>query len=122
MADRVKAIRSQLDGDGWERIVTAQQKTQDVGVYLKTRGPETVEGVVVTVLDGNKQAVLINVVGDIQPEKLGILGDRFNIDPLKKLGQKAERKGDKIAKKKAQKAEKSEKPEKAESEESSDKE
>jgi hypothetical protein len=83
---RVKAIRSQLDNQGWERVVLAQQKKQDVGVYLKTRGPEAVEGVVVTVLDGHKQAVLINVVGDIKPEKLSLLGEHFHIDPLKKLG------------------------------------
>jgi Domain of unknown function (DUF4252) len=89
---RVKSIRSQLDNQGWERIVTAQQKKEDVGVYLKTRGPEAVEGVVVTVLDGRKEAVLINVVGDIKPEKLALLGERFNIDPLKKLGPITEKK------------------------------
>src|SRR6476660_9480205 len=83
--DRVRALRTQLDTDGWEKVVSAQQKKQDVGVYLKTRGGDTVEGVVVTVMDGRKQAVFINVVGDIKPEKLGVIGDRFNIDPLKKL-------------------------------------
>jgi hypothetical protein len=85
--DRVKAIRLQLDTGGWERVVSVQQKKEDVGIYLKTRGPDAVEGVVVTVLDGRKQAVLINIVGDIKPEQLGILGERFNIDPLKKFGR-----------------------------------
>src|ERR1019366_1625970 len=47
---RIKAIRAQLDTQGWERIVAAQQKNEDVGVYLKTRGPDAVEGVVVMVL------------------------------------------------------------------------
>jgi len=84
---RVKAIREQLNSNGWDRVVTAQDKKQDVGVYLKTRGPEAVEGVVVTVLDGKKQAVLINVVGDINIDKLGLLGEKFNIDPLKKIGK-----------------------------------
>jgi len=83
---RVKSIRSQLEAQGWERIVTAQKKAEDVGVYLKTRGEEAVQGVVVTVLEGNKQAVLVNVVGDMKPEKLALLGERFNIEPLKKLG------------------------------------
>lgn len=83
---RIKAIRTQLDTQGWERIVAAQQKNEDVGVYLKTRGPDAVEGVMVMVLDGRKQAVLVNVVGDIKPEKLGMLGEKFNIDPLKKIG------------------------------------
>jgi hypothetical protein len=85
MESRIKSIRTQLDTQGWERIVTAQEKKQDVGVYLKTRGTDAVEGIVVTVLDGRKQAVLINVVGDINPDKLAMLGEKFNIDPLKKM-------------------------------------
>lgn len=92
ITDRIKTIRTQLNSGGWERIVTAQQKKEDVGVYLKLRGDEAVEGVVVTVTDGRKQAVLINVVGDIRPEKLGVLGERFNIDPLKELGREFDKK------------------------------
>ena len=84
--DHVKHIRTQLNSGGWERIVTVQKDKEDVGIYLKARGAEAVEGIVVTVLNGNKQAVLINIVGDIKPEKLGVLGERFNIDPLKELG------------------------------------
>ena len=83
---RVKAIRAQLDSQGWERIVTVQEAKEDVGVYLKTRSQEAIEGVVVTVLDGKKEAVLINVVGDIKPEKLAELGEKFNLPPLKKIG------------------------------------
>jgi hypothetical protein len=90
--NRVKDIRAQLDTQGWERVVTVQEKKQDVGVFLKTRGGEAVEGVVVTVLDGKKEAVLINIVGDIKPEELGAIGERFNIDPLKKLGKKSQSK------------------------------
>jgi hypothetical protein len=40
---------------------------------------------VVTVIDGKKEAVLVNVVGNIQPEKLATLGERFDIEPLRKL-------------------------------------
>src|SRR6266705_3229929 len=58
---RVKSIRSELDAQGWERVV-------------------------VTVLDANREAVLINIVGDLKPEKLAVVGERFNIEPLKKLG------------------------------------
>ena len=65
MEKRVKNIRTELDSHGWERVVTAQQKDQDVGVYLKTRGQEAVEGLVVTVVEGNHEAVLVDIVGDI---------------------------------------------------------
>jgi hypothetical protein len=83
---RIKGIRSQLETKGWERIVTVKEKDQDVGIYVKTRGQEAVAGLVVTVIDGGKQAVLVNIVGDIRPEKLAELGEKLNIDPLKQLG------------------------------------
>jgi hypothetical protein len=92
MQQRVGKIREQLDTQKWERIVTAQQKDEDVGVYLKMRGEEAVEGLVVTVLSGNKEAVLVNIVGNIQPDKIALIGERFNIEPLKELGEKLPKK------------------------------
>jgi len=82
---RVKAIRDDLDTQGWERVVAAQNQGEDVVVQVKMRGGEAVEGVAVTVLSGTKQAVLVNVIGDIRPEKLAVIGERFDIEPLKKL-------------------------------------
>jgi hypothetical protein len=83
---RSESVRQELDTKGWERIVTAQQKDQDVSIYLKTQGKETVQGLVVMVREGDRQAVFVNVVGNIKPEQLATLGDRLHIDPLKKLG------------------------------------
>jgi hypothetical protein len=82
---RVASIRKELDTKGWERVVTAMKEGNDVGVFMRTRGSQAVEGIVVTVLEGNKHAVLVNVVGDIQPEKLSMIGELFNIEPLKQL-------------------------------------
>jgi hypothetical protein len=85
MQNRIQSVRSQLDDSGWERVVSVMNGKDDVGVYMKTRGTEAVEGVVVTVLEGKGHAVFVNVVGDIRPEKLTMLGERFNIEPLKHL-------------------------------------
>jgi hypothetical protein len=82
---RIKAIRGELESKGWERLVTAQKKDEDVGVYLKLRGDEAVQGLAVPVIDGHKQAVLVNIVGEFKPEKVALIGERFNIEPLKKL-------------------------------------
>lgn len=84
---RVQKIHSQLDAPPWQRIVTVQEKDQDVRVYLRTRGETTIEGAAVTVLEGKKQAVFVNIVGDIKPEEIALLGERFDVDPLKKLGK-----------------------------------
>jgi len=82
---RVQGVRKDLETKGWERIVKVQEKGQDVGVYLKTQNKDTVQGLVVVVVDGGKQAVFVNVVGDIKPEQLSMLGETLHIDPLKQL-------------------------------------
>lgn len=92
LGERLVKIRTELESKGWERIVTVQEKGQEVGVYLKQRGEEAVEGVVVTVMEPNKEAVLVNVVGDIRPEKIALLGEKFGIDPLKKVGESTKKK------------------------------
>jgi hypothetical protein len=84
---RMKAIRDQLDAGGWQPIVKVQEKKENVGIYLKTRGKEAVEGVVITVIDGRKEAVFINVVGDIKMDKLAALGGKLNIGELKKAAE-----------------------------------
>jgi len=85
---RIASVRTQLDKNGWDRIVTVIDGADDVGVYMKTKGAEVVEGVVVTVLSGKKEAVFVNIIGDIRPEKLATVGERFNIEPLKHLPAK----------------------------------
>ena len=82
---RIDSVRAQLDKGGWDRIVTVLDGADDVGVYMKTKGAEVVEGVVVTVFNGKQQAVFVNIIGDIRPEKLATVGERFNIEPLKHL-------------------------------------
>jgi len=83
--EHVRKLRADLTGKGWERIVSVKEAKDDVAVFLKTRGEEAVEGLVVTVLDGNKEAVLINIVGNIKPEQIAMLGEKMNVDPLKKF-------------------------------------
>ena len=84
---RIKAVRSELDAKGWQAVVNVQEKKEDVGIYLKTRGKESIEGLVITVLDGRKEAVFINVVGDIKMDKLAALSDKLNLGALKKVAE-----------------------------------
>lgn len=84
---RMKTVRDGLDAGGWQTIVSVQEKKENVGIYLKTRGKDAIEGVVVTVLEGRKQAVFINVAGDIKMDKFAALGDKLNIGALKKAAE-----------------------------------
>jgi hypothetical protein len=83
---RIQKVRKDLEGKGWEKIVVAQKDGKDVNVFLKTNGKEAVQGLALVVIDGDRHAVFVNVVGDIRPEQLAMLGDKLHIDPLKNLG------------------------------------
>jgi hypothetical protein len=87
VASRMKAVRAELDAGGWQRIVSVEERKENVGIYLKSRGKEAIEGVVITVLDGRKEAVFINIAGDIKMDKLAALGDKFNVGALKKAAE-----------------------------------
>ncbi len=84
---RATRLREELSRKGWERIVVVQQKEQDVGVYLKMDSKSVIQGLTVVVRDGQKQAVFANIVGDIKPEQIVLLGERLRLDPLKELGK-----------------------------------
>jgi hypothetical protein len=84
---RAARIRTDLSARGWERIVTAQNQGQDVGVYLKMDKDSTIQGISVVVIEGGRQAVFANVVGNVTPEQLITIGDKLNLEPLKKAGE-----------------------------------
>ena len=91
LKSRAEKIQKSLKSQGWERIVTAQEKGQDVGVHIKMRGKDSILGVAVIVLDKD-QAVFVNIVGDVTPDQIALVGEQLNIAPLKKLGPKLEQK------------------------------
>ena len=87
MKTRVEKIRSELDSKGWERNVNVQgKKNEDVGIFTKTRGEEALAGLVITVMDP-KNAVLVNIVGDINPSEVAALAETLDIKPLKDVAK-----------------------------------
>ena len=102
---RAQKVRKELTGKGWERIVVAQQKDQDVAVYIKMTDSGAVQGLTAVVMDGKEHAVFVNVVGDIKPEQLAMLGEKLHIDPLKHIGRETEKSEKKSSEKTPEKAE-----------------
>lgn len=94
--ERIARIRADLEAGGWEKIVTVREGTdqggEDIAVYMKAKGDDAIEGVVVTVIGGKGEAVLVNVVGDIRADQLAKLGETLDLQPLRKLRvQRADR-------------------------------
>ena len=75
----VEAIRAQLKGPGWQRIVTSFSKRNNERdeVYLLKNG-DRIDGITVLVAEA-KELTVVNIVGSIDPEKLGELGGHFGV-------------------------------------------
>jgi Domain of unknown function (DUF4252) len=75
----LESIRTQLRAPGWDRIVGVRSKRdgENAEVYLMLEGG-VITGVTVLVFDP-KQLYVVNVVGPIDPEKIGQLRGRFGI-------------------------------------------
>jgi hypothetical protein len=84
---RVQAIRQELAAQGWSPIVNVREQPRgdDVQIFAKTRGEEAIAGLVITVVEGSREVVLVNIVGNIKPEQIATLADRFDIEPLKRI-------------------------------------
>lgn len=88
--ERVTTIRKELSTQGWSTIVTVRGKgSEDVVVFAKMTADETIDGLVVTVLEGNKQAVLVNIVGQIKADQIAALAEHLDIPGLKLAGKAA---------------------------------
>lgn len=87
--NHIEAIRADLAQAGWARVVSVREKAGDnVAVFLKQNGDESIQGVVVSVIGHDGEAVLVNIVGDVQLEQIARIGARLDIDPLKELNFK----------------------------------
>ena len=76
----------------WDAVASVREGSEDIRVFVKTRGEEAVEGVVVEAMDGGGEAILVCITGNIRPEQVGLIGERFDIEPLKKIGHRMEKK------------------------------
>ena len=91
---KIESIRRKLESQGWTQMVTVRDKNDgdNVDVHVKQRGDDAIDGLVVTVLDKNGEAVFVNIVGNISADQLGIIADKFDIGQLKHIHVKNEHK------------------------------
>ncbi len=82
---RMQKIRAELAAQGWLRTVNVQDNGDDVAVLVKIGQNSAIEGLAVTVLSKNNEAVFVNIVGNIDPARIAAIGERYGIDHLKKI-------------------------------------
>ena len=82
--ERVKKIESELENKNWDRLVRIRDRHENVNVYLKSPDLDNIEGLVVTVINGD-EAAFVNIVGKINLETIGKLSKKFDIPGIDKI-------------------------------------
>ena len=82
LSSNVQKISKKLDGMGWDRIVKSKAKDRITYVYIKTKGDEDILGLAVMNVEEDGESSFVNVVGKINLDAIGRLGDRFDIPAL----------------------------------------
>jgi hypothetical protein len=74
------AFTQRLSQGGWETVVRVREEGQNVGVFLRESG-DLISGLTIVVVEYG-EATFVNIVGDIDPSEVGLIGQRFNIDGI----------------------------------------
>lgn len=85
----IAALRSQLKGPGWTRIVGVRSKKggDNADVFIGSDGGQ-VTGLVVIAADP-KELTVVSIIGNIKPEDLRDLGGNFGIPKMEIGGHKS---------------------------------
>jgi len=76
---RAKLIDQDLMSKNWDRIVKTKSKGEVANVYIKTAGEDEFVGLTVVSIDEGGEAAFVNIVGSIDMDALGKLGQKFDI-------------------------------------------
>ncbi len=70
VATRINAMSRHLQNDGWEPVLSMREGSEATYMLLRVVDRQ-VRGMTVLVSDGESEAVVINLMGDIRPEQFG---------------------------------------------------
>ena len=81
----MESVSKKIDRNKWELMVRTKEPGEYTEVYTQFGPNDSLTGLVVMAVQENDEAVFVNIVGDIDPAKLGKLSDKFNIPKLNSL-------------------------------------
>ncbi len=76
--DQLQDVKSMLSSQNWEPIVQVNEDDENVQIFIKLDG-EGVQGLTVMAVN-DEEAVFMNILGNMDPEKLGQVMDKFDVD------------------------------------------
>jgi hypothetical protein len=81
---RVERAVQWLEKRGWQSTVRVRDQGQETYIYLKQSG-DRVDGLTLLSLDPKDEAVILNIVGRIDPAQIGRIGQSLDLPQLKKI-------------------------------------
>jgi len=81
LSKNTKALSDALEKKGWEMAVRVRERDEDVYIYLLPGKDDLIEGLVVMAIE-HDDATFVNIVGIIDPEKIGRIGRSIHINGL----------------------------------------
>ena len=76
-----RALSQEMTGANWEPVARIREDDERVYIYFKTLN-DSIQGLTVVAIDSRDEAVFVNIVGEINPEEVGRIGRKFNVDVL----------------------------------------
>jgi Domain of unknown function (DUF4252) len=80
---RNDVIARRLERDGWESAVSVRDESADIHMYVQMRRGEIVGMAVMSVSVDEGESVYLNIVGNIDPEQIGRIGEKFDLESLR---------------------------------------
>lgn len=79
VATRIGSMSKQLQKDGWEPVLSIREGDEATHMLLRVVN-EQICGMTVLVSDGDSEAVVINLMGEIRPEQFGEVMMALDVD------------------------------------------
>jgi len=79
VASRINTMSGHLQDDGWEPVMLIREENEAVHMLLRMTD-DRISGMTVLVSDGESEAVLVNLMGDIKPQQFGDVMVALDID------------------------------------------
>lgn len=79
---RTAAYTKRLESQGWDTVVRVRDDEEDVNIHVRIHEGSIAGMIVMVISPDEDDTVFVNIVGEIDPEQIGRLGRKFNIDPL----------------------------------------
>jgi len=79
VAGRMERMNTKLQADGWEPVMLIREESETAFMLLRTDG-QHILGMTVMVMDNRSEAVIVNLMGEIEPERFGDVMVALDVD------------------------------------------